>query len=137
MSDLSELLDLQALLLILILLVAVRAFNKVVKASPIEHWHFYATKTKDGKDWGDVTKLGIVIGIFASTLMVAYMFWSHKDVAYNWQMVAIFSIWMIAIYGVEMFAKWARMFAAKVAEKKLGDGKPYNPDATSVGIEKP
>lgn len=120
----ADLLDLQALLLVLILLTGVRAFNKTVKSSPIEHWHFYATKTKEGKDWGDVTKLGIIVGIFASTLMVAYMFWSHKNTPYNWQMVAIFAIWMMAIYGVEMFAKWARVIATKLAEKKLGEGKP-------------
>ena len=54
MTDVINLLrglDPQALFLILVLLMAVRFFRTGVKESPIEFWHFYATKTKDGQDW--------------------------------------------------------------------------------------
>jgi hypothetical protein len=119
--DILSIFDAQAWFLILVCLLAWRSMSKVVGGqNPIESWHFISTKTSDGEHYGDTTKLGIIVGIFASTLMVGYMFWSHKDVAYNWYMVAIFAIWMIAIYGVEMFAKWARQTAAVLAEKKLG-----------------
>jgi hypothetical protein len=114
-------LDAQAWFLILVCLLAWRSMSKIIGGeNPVEAWHFIATKTSDGVHYGDATKLGIVVGIFGSTLMVGYMFWSHRDVAYNWHMVAIFLIWLTAIYGVEMFAKWARQLASKVAEKKLG-----------------
>jgi len=123
-------LDAQAWFLILVCLLAWRSMSKIVGGeNPIEAWHFVATKTNDGEHYGDATKLGIVVGIFASTLFVGYMFWSHRNTPYNWYMVAIFLIWLIAIYGVEMFAKWARTLAASIAEKKLGTiaGQPEAP----------
>lgn len=119
LSSFLALLDPQALFLILMLLLAARSFTKTVGSddNPIEFWHFYATKV-NGKDWGDPNKLGVMVGIFASTLMVGYMFWAANE--YNWYLVAIFFIWLTFIAGVEYFSKLARAVAAKLADKKLG-----------------
>jgi uncharacterized protein YacL len=120
LEDLREVLDVQAMFLILVFLMAVRGFRNAVTKGNIELWHFYATRTKDGVNWGDVNKLGIMVGIFASTLMVGYMFWSHRKTPYNWEMVAVFGLWLTAVFGAEMYSKWARQVAASFVSKKAG-----------------
>ena len=125
MSELSEILNVQALFLILVLLLAIRGFTKTVAKGQIELWHFYATKTGDGQHYGDANKLGIMVGIFASTLFVGYMFWSH-DVD-NWPVVAVFGLWLTFIAGCEYFSKVARTIAAKIAKDRIGT---FNPDQT-------
>jgi len=115
-------LDAQALFLIVVLLLGIRGFSRTVGGeNPIEFWHFFSTKVREGdkwKDWGDPNKLGIMVGIFASTLIVGYAFWAAES--YSWYIVVIFFIWLTFIAGVEYFSKLARSVAAKIAEKRLG-----------------
>ena len=88
-AALFEVLDLHALFLIAVLLLFVRAFSKMVAGNnPVESWHFYASRSPvDGRQYGDPNKLALMIGVVASTLMVAYMFYVHRAVDYNWYMV--------------------------------------------------
>jgi len=108
-------LDLQALFLIVVVLIAVRAFSRMLSAgNPVEGWHFYASRGADGNQYGDPNKLGIMVGIVASTLFVGYTFWAHA--VDNWYVVAIFALWLVFIAGTEYFAKWFRSFL----DRKVG-----------------
>lgn len=112
--DVSDFLDPQALFLILVLLLGVRAFQRIVggkqsdgQPNPIEFWHFFASRGGD-THYGDPNKLGIMVGIVASTLFVGYAFWAHE--IDNWYVVTVFALWLVFIAGTEYFAKWFRAF---------------------------
>ena len=102
--------DTQALVLLLFVLLAVRAFAHTVgeDSNPVEFWHFYASRAADGSQLGDPKKLAVMVGIFASTLFVGYTFWAHPIDSF-WP-VAVFAIWLIFISGIDVFSAWARSF---------------------------
>jgi hypothetical protein len=103
-------LDLQAMVLLSILLVAARAFSRMVNdtRNNVQASDFYSSKGSDGKEHGDTSKLAKLVGVFASTLMVAYTFWAHKIESF-WP-VSVFLIWLIFISGIDVFSAWARSF---------------------------
>lgn len=109
-NALKELLDFQALTLLLILLFAVRAFSRVVNdpSNDIKASDFYSSRGRDGLEHGDPGKLAKLVGVFASTLMVGYTFWAHAVDSF-WP-VAVFAIWLIFISGIDVFSAWARSF---------------------------
>lgn len=85
----------------------------------IAWWHFFATRSKDGKTYGDITKIGILVGIVASTFIVVSL--GEKD-ELDW---TVFGIWLVFISGSESFSKWVKTFIETKYNVKLGkDGKP-------------
>ena len=101
--------DPHALVFILAVLMALRAFVKAISSNnPIDFWHFYSSRGPDGQQWGDPNKLGIMVGIFASTFIVGYAFYTNK--VDNWFIITLFAIWLAFIAGSESFAKWLRSF---------------------------
>jgi len=116
----GELLDVQALLLLLILLVAVRAFSRMVNdpSNNVQASDFYSSKGRDGLEHGDPGKLAKLVGVFASTLMVGYTFWAHE--VDNFWPVAVFAIWLIFISGIDVFSAWARSFV----DRRYGTATP-------------
>jgi uncharacterized membrane protein len=109
---LGEHLDAQALFLILVMLLVMRAFGRVVSdpENSVRLHQFFSSPDALGVEKGDANKFGIMVGIVGSTLMIGYMFWSHKAVEYTWVMVALFALWLAAIFGATSFAKWIRTF---------------------------
>jgi hypothetical protein len=123
LESLKDIFDLQAMMLILILLVAARAFMRILSGSnPIEAWHFVASSDKDGKQWGDPKKLAVMVFIFASTVFVGYTFWAHP--VDNLYVVAVFFGWAIAMLGIDVFAGWARSFVDRRFGSAGANGKP-------------
>jgi len=110
LANFFKALDLQAVVLLSILLVSARAFGRMVNdpRNNVQASDFYSSRGRDGKEHGDTSKLAKLVGVFASTLMVAYTFWAHAVDSF-WP-VAVFAIWLIFISGIDVFSAWARSF---------------------------
>lgn len=108
-----------AVFFIVVMVVSALYLHHSIKGdNPIEFWHFYSTKTPDGHQWGDPNKLGVLVGIFASTFIVGWVFYNYKPD--NWYMIILFGMWLTFVAGVEFFAKWFRSFLdAKVKSQDL------------------
>ena len=119
-ASLLNYIDLQALILLLILLVSVRAFGRIISDpdNDVQLSDFYSSRGADGKEHGDPDKLAKLVGVFASTLFVGYTFWAHAIDSF-WP-VAVFCIWLIFISGVSVFSAWARALAGHVMSTRYG-----------------
>lgn len=108
-----------AVFFVLVMVISAIYLHRSIKGSnPIEFWHFYSTRTSDGKQWGDPNKLGVLVGIFASTFIVGWVFYKYPPD--NWYMIILFGMWLTFVAGVEFFAKWFRSFLdAKVKSQDL------------------
>jgi hypothetical protein len=138
MEWLSELLDPQALVLLLILLLAARAFSRMLSSrNPVEAWHFYSSSARDGKQYGDPKKLAVMVFIFSSTFFVGYVLWAAKEITF-W-VAAMFFGWAIAMLGVDVFSAWARSFVDR-RFGRAGDAPlmaPEQPAGTTVTTSGP
>ena|SRR5258708_6636894 len=131
-QDLARHIDVQALILILFGLLGLRAMGNTFRSpdNNVEAWQFVSSKGTDGKEYGDPEKLAKLVAIFASTLMVMYVFWSEKEL--TWPLIALFTIWLIFLSGINVFSAWARSFV----DRRFGQGKNGSPSAAPAPEEK-
>lgn len=121
-----------ALLLIVAILFGIRAFTRSVNDGQVEFWHFYSSHSTNLKgeivNWGDTEKLGILIGIFASTLFMGFVLYFQK--VDNWYVVIMFAIWLLFISGSSAFSKWGRAFLDRWLKSKAPVSVPAAPPIT-------
>jgi hypothetical protein len=119
-TTLFEAIDLQAVVLLAILLVAAFVLARVVNddSNTVQASDFFSSRGTDGKDHGDPKKLAATVFIFSSTLFVGYTFWAHK--IDNFWVVSVFFGWAIAMLGIDMFSAWARSFV----DRRFGQAPP-------------
>ena len=127
LHDLFGWIDPGAVVLILLLIFVALAFRSAIKSkrpdgteNPIEFWHFYSSRSPDGRQFGDPDKLGVMVLIVTSSFYVGYMFWEGK--IDNWHKVIVFAIWMLFMSAAGSFAKWARTFVSRRYGKEAADG---------------
>jgi hypothetical protein len=78
-----------------------------VEESPLQWSQFVSTLGKDGKDHGDLTKLGQLVGIIVSSFIVLAL--AARVNSLDWVgFAAIFTLYLTYVAGVQMFQAYMK-----------------------------
>lgn len=96
-------------LLLIVVFALVYKLHQTIKdeKSPIEWWHFIATKGKDGEHYADITKLGQVMGIILVIWLAVAMSTRVKEL--DWMgFCAILTLVLAYLGGVQAFQAYLK-----------------------------
>jgi hypothetical protein len=95
--------------LVVVVLFLARTLETTIKdeKTPLEWWQFLCTNGKDGKEHGDITKLGQAVGILVSSWAVIML--ASKVEKLDWLgFSAIFTLYLAFVSGVAVFQAYLK-----------------------------
>lgn len=127
----NQVIQLEGAVNLILGLIAVWGFVRVVNdpANPIEYWHFFASRGPDGGQYGDINKLGLLIGIASATWVFV---WYGYKLKLEWPMAIVY---LTFIAGVDTYAKWLRSIVGRRFGDHGGEAAPPAPATPSTTKE--
>lgn len=97
---------------LILLLIALLAFNRIVgaKSNTLEFWHIFATRSADGIYYVDNDRIGQIAGLVFGAWVVGEI--TYRDIIKEWSGVVVFIAWLVYAANMAAFGKWARGFLA-------------------------
>jgi len=99
-----------------LLMQALVKLSRQKKEDQIEWANLLTSKGQDNREYPDIEKIAKLTWVVASTFFVGYTLWSVEQ--WSWYPVVVFTIWSVAMLGVNLFSAWARAVVAKWVEKR-------------------